>query len=443
MVIFFFVIFICRTMVHLAAAEDADFICPVDILPDDVLLIIFSFVTLIDRAAIARVCTRWNVLIRTGCLWKSINLTLRQKFPPNSNTVLCFLETYATNSLQTLILPHVDDDILRYLKRNCMRLTTLRADVTEDVDLVGLPTSLKELHLAWPSHIHNIREELQEVNANEPVLCIKWGPYTPMTNLQSLTVTHMVFSPELFQQLSSCSTLKHLHIDNCCGLAEDGIEAVTRSLSHLKTFWLDMCSYGVQNLNGILHQIVRNLTKISDLRITFVPINTSSEQEEQTPANLFFNQLMNCRHLNRLHLQGITGLSAQNISRFLQECRQINSLSLKWCGSIADDVLATIFKNGTNLHTIELLPCSKISDGGMESMSHHLVVQNVKLNYCQNVTLPQVLKTVVTLPKVKQVEVGIYQQPLKASREEFDAVKKLKPSLTVDVQKFSVCIAKK
>ncbi len=389
-----------------------------------------------------RVCTRWNSLLRTGCLWKSINLTWQLKFPSNPSTVHQFLQTYATNSLRSLSLPKADDAVLKHLKKNCSRMTTLRVELTEDIDLTNLPASLIELRLAWPSHMHDIREETEDLNSNEPLLNVKWGS-TNMKHLQKLTITHMVFTPDLFQQLSSCSTLEHLHIDNCCGLTEDGMDVITSSLSHLKTFWLDMCSYGVQNLNGVLFQIVTNLMKISDLRITFVPVSGSSEPQEQTPAAAFFNQLCNCDKLVSLHLQGINGLSAQIATHFLQKSRQMKSLSLKWCGAISDDILATVFKNGANLNNVELLPCSQISDTGIESMASHRTVQNIKLNYCQNVTLAPVLRTVVTLPKVRHVEVGIYKQPLKASEEEFDVVRKLKPNLNVDVKKFAVCIGMK
>ena len=395
-----------------------------------------------------RVCKRWNILVKNGWLWKTINITWCYKFPRDPSLVLNFLQTYTGNCTHSVHLPHLNNEILRHLQRHCTNLRSLKADVTGSVDMALLPGSLKDLHLAWcwKTSMPGGSSPYEKVTTSSN--CMSRFESSYLSQLQRLTLTNMVFSPKLFQYLSNCSSLDHLHIDNCYGVTESGLQMLANCVSNLKSFWIEMCANGVTNndLQVILHQVARNAKNLSNLKVTYVTIHSLANVEQFVDGELFLNDLStSCTNLRHLQIQGITGISSQGITGVLYQCGvYLESLTLKWCGPITDEIIGAIFKYGRNLKRVELLPLT-ITDTGLEALLGHSTIENLKLNYCQNMglSLSKVLQTMVTLPELKCAEVTIYQPLLEVSQDEVDAVQQRMSNLTIDVHKYGVRIGRK
>ncbi|XP_072021430.1 S-phase kinase-associated protein 2-like [Amphiura filiformis] len=113
--------------------------CIIDILVDDVLLKIFSFLTIFETITASRTCKRWHSLIREPHLWQTIDFwngyNLHSPWQSEqdeanytkklANTTMRFLQFYTDSSLRVVYLRASNWAVMRHLINKCPNLQTL------------------------------------------------------------------------------------------------------------------------------------------------------------------------------------------------------------------------------------------------------------------------------------------------------------------------------
>ncbi|XP_072015565.1 uncharacterized protein [Amphiura filiformis] len=125
--------------------------CPFDIITDDVLILIFSFLTLYERLMVMRVNKRCNRILSNPQTWTHIDFWQEQKtekswgvavpgdslkrmfcaddkswmFPVEEKSVLDFLKRYTSVSLKSIYLHIASKTILEYLQQTYSNLKTI------------------------------------------------------------------------------------------------------------------------------------------------------------------------------------------------------------------------------------------------------------------------------------------------------------------------------
>ncbi|XP_072015255.1 uncharacterized protein [Amphiura filiformis] len=152
--------------------------CHINILTDDALIIIFSFVTLYERLMVMRVSKRYHRILSNPQVWTHVDFWKQQQlimplktliadsgrsktwmFPDDKESVLDFLKNYTSGSLKSIYLKVVSKDILTHLKKNCGNLEIISFisanDPVDSADISDFlsrndPADTSDIYLSFP-----------------------------------------------------------------------------------------------------------------------------------------------------------------------------------------------------------------------------------------------------------------------------------------------------
>ncbi|XP_072039512.1 uncharacterized protein [Amphiura filiformis] len=381
--------------------------CPIDILSDDALLAIFAYLPIPDKVKAERVCQKWKDLLRHPSVWRAIDFTqishyLKPMYYADKQAaVLHFLQQYAgLFTKQVRLQNFASNNILQFLHSHCTQLEGialfLHAGHT-DVNLDLLSDNLTSVDLRLP------------ISGGNGTPVGKFGEkqfnYLLHLNLHGVQITDVLCS-----SLSHSESLRYLMLYHCVFKSQSGSKfaALVSQLRQLNKLVLAYCWFAsTQQLEEILHNVADNCCKLEtfDFRFPYVPAGDDPQDiADHEIASLNFDYfLQSSVQMDRLFsvsLSGISSMTSERFTLFLQQHSGIQTLELSSCHDVDDDILYSIATNLTRLKSFQLRWCDSVTNIGLKYLAHHSSLQNLSLA-CNGITGKAVLTTVCTLTNIR------------------------------------------
>lgn len=295
-------------------------------LPDNIMLIIFSFLDIKSLCAGSKVCRRWYHLGKDRSLWRSVDL---RPWPLALRTLWKVVRNRISESVIELQIKgfigtakkndKISLSLLEEIKTKCPNLEKLTLCYCDmrNVDVRCLPYSLKSLSL------------------DHSIIPLGWfdslktDPF--LKDFEDLNLTYCTrVSDTDVNSIGKLSTLKRLNVSNCYRITDYGVQCIATKLANLTHLDLSDCTQ-VTDLG--LHHIGRHLINLRSL------------------------SLQNCRSVTD------TGIGA-----LVYSLKDLNYLSLSKCHEISDTGLASIAEHCKKLAILNILECPKITSAGLDSV---------------------------------------------------------------------------
>ena len=227
-------------------------------------------------------------------------------------------------------------------------------------------------------------------------------------------------------------------------LSDDDIELLTTSLPHLKELWLLNCTIfpvTTTALQGILDQIVHNLTDLTSLR--FMPVNRSLSGYSDYPPSYSIEAFLQdiCQRPNMRELRIRDAMffpeAFTAMTRALGE--RLEELVLWNCTCVTDDIMSIIARDLPNLKVLELPFSRPYTDKGLKALKHHpslrtLNVFRSMLDVSFEVLSSEaIFETLMTLPNLEEVG-GLHWQSCDVEFSSYlEKLRAIKPNIRVEL----------
>ncbi|XP_072023553.1 uncharacterized protein [Amphiura filiformis] len=407
--------------------------CHIEILTDDALIIIFSFLTLYERLMVMRVSKRCYRILSNPQVWTHVDFWQQQQmtmprkklrasrysktwmFPNDQESVLDFLKKYTSGSLKSIYLKVVSNDILSHLKEHCGNLETISfLSATDPLDTADLSdilfTSLNlDTALPFPEKIPLPKTvkicEFSFVTWNEKQWENLMIRFANCTNLWRLKLDGVILTPE-----------------GCVALSDSKVT----DLSFLNT----QVAGGPDNQLNTALMPLHNLTKMKSFIFS---TDDPDETQEQSQVNLdkFLRGISNQWHeLRRLSLIGIQALSYETFALMTLALTQLQILELHG-NTIRDENISLITKHLKKITTLKLTHGDYTPSGIRVLGGHPSIGELYLLEKYPEQSSPEwllaVYDVILSLPKITYVKLIGYRLVALHAKEKI-------PKMTRDVQ---------
>lgn len=346
-------------------------------LPEELILKIFSFLDILSLCRCATVCKYWNKLALDPDNWQNISLFVyRNRF---------FGDRCPDEIIQNLANRYGD-----HLKR-----VNLRGCNITDESIKVLSSNCRQLEDISLDDCHRLTDEACLQMAKN---CSK----LTSLNLASCNITDR--SLEAIGQ--GCQDLKLIDISNCNSIRPAGIASLARDCQDLVSFISKACSRDTINdeslhiLGTWCHKLklvnLNGCSAITDVGIgnlaqgcTQLVSLCLSRCHEITDQSLI-HLAGSCHQLRFLGLNDCINLTDSGFYVLTQNCKLLENLDLEDCSQITDQTLLYLTNNCSNLKRLALSHCDKITDEGIKyignSETYCLSLQYLELDNCTQLT---------------------------------------------------------
>ncbi|XP_072035629.1 uncharacterized protein [Amphiura filiformis] len=398
-------------------------------LPDEILLNILSFLPMEERCNMARVCRRFNALVRDRALWHTIDVVqvierhfermiadplmlMFDRYHPlqMKYCLLWFLNAYAKNA-ERLCLTTASRSVLSYVHDNCRNIKDFH--VREYAPSTRrLMTALKHL----PSDIHTLKIEfprkfdvlLCDKESNGFVAC-------PLDHLTELTLQGAAIDVSFCNNIAQlprlgrlrllwCTMSKHLTLRNCQFLnmikCLEICCCLFVSFNRLLIFLVEIAQYGTnlitfhfQMPNAENNLLKVDLGKIKSryrhmLYLSSIDIDPFIYELCQTKSAV---------KLRNLYFRGNFTLSGPALDTLTQRFDSIEGLSLG--DNLLGCMLLTIAKNLRKLKVIDLCK-GRFSDSWLHCFQNHPCLQAIRVYQSTRLSCHELCEIIRTLPSM-------------------------------------------
>ncbi|XP_060617380.2 S-phase kinase-associated protein 2 [Anolis sagrei] len=191
-----------------------------DALPDELLLGIFSYLSLIDLLKVSLVCQRWHRLSLDESLWQTLDLAGRN------------------------LLPGVIGHLLP------LGITAFRCPRS----CIGNP-SFKTNRLLRVQHM-DLSNCTIKVADLQSILGKCWS-------LQNLSLEGLVLSDDIMESIAQNSNLARLNLSGCSGFSAETLEAMLNSCPSLEELNLSWCDFTVDHVKAAVSHIPSKVTQLN------------------------------------------------------------------------------------------------------------------------------------------------------------------------------------
>ncbi|XP_072036119.1 F-box/LRR-repeat protein 12-like isoform X2 [Amphiura filiformis] len=422
--------------------------CINDILVDDVLLKIFSFLTVFEKLTVSRTCKRWHNLIKESHLWQTVDFwnssTLlkdsrswdipKEGIDVDAKSALRILQSYTDSLLKRVYLRASNLAVMRYLSNNCPNLQTLSLLSSEqhipycDVDINGyfsesnfaLPLTLEQLQLSFSAVTLGLSES---------------------SEFKMLTM--MQFKHTVLPNIIKCQHLRHITLKMCNGISVEDVEILTSGLPKLQEIWmLTFATYPdtTETLEEILRRIVHNLPDLTSLR--FMPVNRSFSGYGDYPPSYNIDNLLQDlskrSHLRELRVRDAM-FNPEAFAAMTRAQEKMEELVLWNCDCVTDEIMKIIARDLPSLKILELPFSRPYTDRGLKALNHHpsLHTLNVFRSMLdvsfQALSTEVIFDTLLTLPNLEQAG-GLHWQSIDADFPQFvEKLRVTKPNIRIEM----------
>ncbi|XP_072043374.1 uncharacterized protein [Amphiura filiformis] len=406
-----------------------DSACIIDILVDDILLKIFSLLTISEKLTASRTCKRWHSLIKEPHMWQTVDFwngfNLDSPYQSEhdeakyiaklANTTMRFLQSYTDSSLRVVYLRASNWTVMRYLTNKCPNLQTLsflspdqHIPYSCNKDMIkyfsktnfALPLQLEKLQLSFVANIN----------------CTFDDNYPPK---EFWTISIIQFRVIVIPRILQCQNLRHLTLYKCNEISPEDVEILTSGLPKLQEICLlhfttsslvtrDHAQAAV--VEEILRIIVNNLQDLTSLHIITAKYYRCARPmyvaDEYSIDNIL-QELCNRQKFTDLHVTEAL-FSPVSFATMTQALPNMTELGLYACSCVTDEIMKTIARDLSNLKMLLLNDSGPYTDTGLKALQYHPSLQSLTIfKEPRQIDRPKlsteaIFKTLVSLPKLKQ-----------------------------------------
>lgn len=320
------------------------------LLPWEIRLRIFQFLSLRDLAKCSCVCRAWNQVAKDGSLWAGVNLSSYAKKLNQEQLISLALKCgIFLRTLSARGCVQFNYDILAAFAAQCPRITT--------IDLTGcrsLPSS---------------------------AVCLL---------------------------LSQCTNLEHLNLSGVSCLEDGVLLCLARHNSQILTLDLTSCKapLPLSDRTGMDPSASSSLTAVG--LQTFISSCTVLTRLKVANCPAMNDTLIAClgnsQSLQELSVRGCLGVTDRGISALVSKAIKLKRLNLSGCKLLTDKTLRTIAKHLTCIERLELAYCSQLSDSGFECMARSCnFITHLDMEECFEVTDQTLFAFATHLPKLQSL----------------------------------------
>jgi len=244
---------------------------------------------------------------------------------------------------------------LSYLLYNCPKLKILQAvncGVTNRA--FAKPLALQENNSDREANIRTLDLSLCHEIGNEGIFSLN--------NISMLTVLRLSGSTRVtdssLEYLSfRCPYLTEVSLANCCGITDEGIEALSKGPAGLSIVSLDVARCHRLSDSGLAAICFLGKLKNLDVQGCF------------RTTDYFLRAASNCRDLEIANFKGMNALTDRGMALFAQGCPAIRSLCLSSCTGLGDETLFFLGRHCRKLMRLDLFCVDRITDDGIYALS--------------------------------------------------------------------------
>ncbi|XP_072040637.1 F-box/LRR-repeat protein 12-like [Amphiura filiformis] len=412
----------------------------IDVLTDDDLLKIFSYLNLREKVLFRRVCRRWAQLLKDPSIWKCIDITVlykrladkylwtgeslenQQRLKEREAAALNFLQTYAGYSTRYINLGElVNNEILFYLRESCPNLSCIKLTKLiskhPNIKLTLLPCNLKVICLRLVCF-----REVRDRNISKKLFWVRNSsritPFAaePFPYLQKLCLDGATISSDLCKQLIESKELDSLKLQSCVfptSVRKD-FETLTTRLRNVKVIDLAFCRFYTKSVfDVVLRSIAANFCHLESCGLHCFQPSIHVDLDE------FLNFVSPTGSLKRLHLSGLQGITPGVLNKFMKRNQNIEILHLRFCNVVNDETLRSVVTNLLYLKELKLSGCKDITKNGFRQIANLSSLQVLDIAE-MIVALEAILYVIRSLPCIRHVilSTNVYRVCTKVLRKE-------------------------
>lgn len=350
-------------------------------LPEDMLILILSYLSTIDLCRASGVCQKWQTLCWDPMLWSNINITNYQDSDINK-VLRNLLAKLAMDTQGYCITVHtiklsgcelLSDKGLGFIARFCIDL--------EDLDVSGCccitSKGLHDILLNCHTLTHLDTSGCTCVNSiSAPVANgFGLGHHGSFLQLRHLDISDCVAFDDLGLRVVglSCGLLESLYLRRCNRITDVGIKHIAQHCSHIKELSVSDC-YKVRDFS--LKEIAKNSANLKYLSVAKCPVT-------DTGMKYIGKQCVKLKYLN---VRGCEAVSDVGITHIVQNCLKLRSLDAGKC-DITDNGLHIIGIHCPQLKKLSIRGCDRVTDTGVKTIAaqccsiQYLNLQECNLSY--------------------------------------------------------------
>lgn len=314
---------------------------PIDILPDELIIYIFKYLSLETILECENVCSRWKKLARDAALWRRIVFIYSGK-PGQSEVSEKSMEIIETHGecIRCLKIQYVYSySVIKSILQQCHNIISL------ELVMCRINKEFEEDVTRWPNLKKiNLKNSLVLMN-NVDVLV----PYDNFKYLNYLALSDFGLPVATRDSLLRCNYLSHIFIEKVKNLDLKYVQnLITSKKKILNAFHI----YGGDAVNDECLAMLSECNLLRDLAII--------RCENLTDAGLI--KLTNLQLLEHLQIWNNVNFTEANLHRTLRSPNlvKMQSLSLSRIGNISPVIVDVISEYYKNLKFLAVYQCPRI-----------------------------------------------------------------------------------
>lgn len=346
-------------------------------LPEDILILIFSYLSTKDLCKASGVCQKWQMLCWDPVLWSSIQISNYQDSVINK-VLRNILAKLAMDTQGYCITVHsvklngcelLSDKGLGFVARFCIDLEELDVSGCCCITSKGLHDILLNCHTLT----HLDTSGCTCVNSiSAPVANgFGLGHHGSFLQLRYLDLSDCVAFDDLGMRVVglSCGLLENLYLRRCNRVTDVGIKHIAQHCVHLKELSVSDC-YKVRDFS--MKEIAKNCAGLKYLSAAKCPVTDT--------AMKYIGK--HCVKLKYLNIRGCESVSDVGITHIVQNCLKLRSLDAGKC-DITDNGLHIIGIHCPQLKKLSIRGCEGVTDTGVKTIAAQCCsVQYLNLQEC-------------------------------------------------------------
>ena len=348
-------------------------------LPEDILILILSYLSTKDLCQASGVCRKWQALCWDPVLWSHINITNYQDSDINK-VLRNLLAKLAMDTQGYCMTVHtiklsgcelLSDKGLGFIARFCIDL--------EDLDVSGCccitSKGLHDILLNCQTLTHLDTSGCTCINSISAPVANGFGHHGSFLRLRHLDMSDCVAFDDLGLRVVglSCNLLESLYLRRCNRVTDVGVKHVAQHCSHLKELSVSDC-YKVRDFS--LKEIAKNCGGLKYLSVAKCPVSDTGMK--------FIGK--HCVKLKYLNIRGCEAVTDVGVTHIVQNCFKLRSLDAGKC-DITDNGLHIIGIHCPQLKKLSIRGCERVTDTGVKTVAaqccsiQYLNLQECSLSY--------------------------------------------------------------
>lgn len=346
-------------------------------LPEDILILILSYLSTKDLCKASGVCQKWQTLCWDPVLWSNIQISNYQGSDINK-VLRNLLAKLAMDTQGYCITIHsiklngcelLSDKGLGFVARFCIDLEELDVSGCCCITSKGIHDILLNCHTLT----HLDASGCTCVNSiSAPVANgFGLGHHGSFLQLRFLDLSDCVAFDDLGMRVVglSCGLLENLYLRRCNRVTDVGVKHVAQHCGHLKELSVSDC-YKVRDFS--LKEIAKNCAGLKYLSAAKCPVTDT--------AMKYIGK--HCVKLKYLNIRGCEAVSDVGITHIVQNCLKLRSLDAGKC-DITDNGLHIIGIHCPQLKKLSIRGCERVTDTGVKTIAAQCCsVQYLNLQEC-------------------------------------------------------------